>query len=90
VTRGEVRPAQGIAWVVEQYGVTIYCRDRGPLVSIAYPYAGLWALIADGTYASTRARDVLALLAGMDEGTAARQAARALSAWRTLGLLEGE
>jgi hypothetical protein len=88
--REEVRPAQDIAWVVEQYGVTLCHRDRGAVVSIAYPYASLWGMIADGTYAPIRARDVLVLLTGMDEREAERQATRALSSWQALGLLEGE
>lgn len=85
---GEVRPAPGIAWVVEQNGVTVVDRDRGALVSIAYPYAGLWAMIVGGTYTAGRACDLVMLLTGMDEGAVERQIVGALSSWRGLGLLE--
>jgi hypothetical protein len=88
VIRGEVRPAHGIGWVVERNGVTVFDRDRGALVSIAYPYAGLWAMIAGGAYTAGRACELMMLLTGMDEGTAERQAAASLFSWRELGLIQ--
>ena len=76
-----MRPATGVSWVVENYGVTV-TRPAGALfLSIPYPYAALWALIADGNYRAEFASRLLATLVPTDEQEAGHVAQRTLQQW---------
>jgi hypothetical protein len=91
VRRAVVRPAREVWWVVETRGVTLVRRDGdmpgAALLSIPYPYAALWALIADGRYTPQRARRMMALVSRADEGQAERGVERALAMWQGMGLV---
>ena len=44
----------GLLWFVETRGVTLCNRNESVRLSIPYPHAGLWALIANGNYGSVK------------------------------------
>jgi len=70
--------------------VSLVSRKQELFVSIPYPHAGLWAIIADGTYSPERARRLVALLMGSDEDEADREVTQALESWREAGLMVEE
>jgi hypothetical protein len=86
----KLKPAPGISWIVEVRGVTLVSRQRGAFASIPYPYAGLWAMVADGTYTPERARKLMALLMAVDEEESEREIVRTSAAWRGHGLVVTE
>lgn len=82
-----MRPSPDLSWFVEARGVTLVSPDLGAFLSIPYPHAGLWAILADGSYSLDRARELMALLMATDEDQAEREIGRTLTAWRDTGLL---
>ena len=82
-----LRPAPDLAWVVETRGLTLVRRRGGAFASIPYPHAGLWAILADGSYTPERARNLLALLLSIDEKAAERELVQTLAAWQEAGLI---
>lgn len=85
-----LKPAADIAWAVELRGVTLFSRRRNIYWSIPYPYAGLWAMLADGTYSLERARDLMALLTADGDEAAEHRVVSVVAAWRREGLLDVE
>ena len=83
-----MKPAAGLFWVVEDFGVTLYCREKGLHLSIPYPMAGLWALVANGNYDRETACDLIALLRAIDQPEAEDAVSKTLAGWRETGLLE--
>jgi hypothetical protein len=82
------RPARDISWVVETRGITLLRPKGDPAVSIPYPFAALWALIAEARYTPLRARSMMAVLLRVGEPAAEREIERVLTAWETMGLLD--
>jgi hypothetical protein len=82
------KPSPDISWTVETRGLSLVSRKQGRFVSIPYPHAGLWAMIADGTYSLERARRLMALLLGADERQAEEEIIRTLENWRKTGLVD--
>ena len=82
-----LRPAEHICWVVETRGVTLVSRDGAAPLSIPYPHAALWGVIADGHYTPQSARAMMALLCRTDEAYAEREIARVLAGWQDMGLV---
>jgi len=82
-----MRPSPDVSWVVEARGVTVVHPARGAFLSIPYPYAGLWAILAGGSDDMDRARRLMSLLLAIDEPRAELEIARALAVWREAGLL---
>ncbi len=85
-----MRPAPDISWIVETRGVTLIRGRRGSCLSIPYPHAGLWAMLADGTYSQECARDLMALLMVTDANHADREVLETLAVWQAAGLLVTE
>ena len=85
-----MRPSTDISWVVETRGVTLISRQQGVYVSIPYPHAGLWAILADGTYSPERARELMGILMATGEREAEGEVALTLAAWQKAGLLVTE
>ena len=83
-----MKPAAGLSWVVEDFGVTLFCREKGLHFSIPYPMAGLWSLVANGNYDRETARDLIALLRSVDPTESDDAVRAALTSWRGMGLLE--
>ena len=83
-----MKPAAGLSWVVEDFGVTLFCREKGLHLSIPYPMAGLWALVANGNYDRKTAGDLVALLRSTDRPAAEDAVRAALAFWRETGLVE--
>jgi len=85
-----LKPAPDMLWVVELRGTTVVVRSRGVYLSIPYPHAGLWAILADGTYSPERARALMACLMSASEEEAGREVERTLAAWLEAGFLVPE
>ncbi len=84
------RPAADLSWIVETRGATLIQRRHGAVASIPYPYAGLWALLADGRYTRDRARDMMSVLLQTPPQEAEKEIRRALATWRKAGFLQVE
>lgn len=82
-----MRPATGVSWVVENYGVTVTRRGGTLFMSIPYPDAALWALVAHGNYTPGRASRLLATIIRTDEETAHCTVEQALRHWLDEGLI---
>jgi hypothetical protein len=85
-----VRPSNRILWFVETRGVTIGSRDKSLSFSIPYPYAGLWALIANGNYHKECAVELMSHLMSTDRNKAEREVEETLVDWMQTGLLSKE
>lgn len=85
-----MKPAAQLSWFVERRGVTLASRDGAVCQSIPYPYAALWALVANGNYSPTYAATLMGLLMCADQPTAQREVAQTLAAWAQAGLIAGE
>lgn len=85
-----IRPSRRLTWFVEARGVTLCSYDRQLHVSIPYPHAGLWALIANGNYRPGPAAELMSVLLSVDRERAADEVASTLAAWRQAGFLEPE
>ena len=85
-----MRPSPGIRWVVETRGVTIAGADGLLRLSIPYPFAAVWALLAHGNYSPELAADLLASLAPMSPGEARRAVGDALRDGQEAGLLAAD
>lgn len=85
-----VKPSPNICWLVLKRGITLVSPETGPLASIPYPYAGLWALIAEGNVSQERARDLMAVLMSIDEQEAQGQVINTLTAWQKAGFVVGK
>ncbi len=83
-----MKPATGLSWLVEDSGVTLLRRDRGIHLSIPYPWAGLWALIANGNYTMETACDLMAVLQSISKAEAEDRIRNTLEAWVRQGLLK--
>lgn len=70
--------------------MTLVRGPGGAFVSIPYPYAGLWALLAEGACPGARANELMGLLTGADEKSSERNVARTLEDWRRTGLIVAE
>ncbi len=81
------RPASDVSWLVETRGVTVASRRCGVAMSIVYPYAGLWAMVADGSYTPDRARDLMALLMATSPQDAEKEVVRTLAVWLEMGYI---
>jgi hypothetical protein len=86
-----MKPAKHVTWYVEMQGVTLcvtLCGRHGNLrASIAYPHAGLWALIAHGNYSPARATEMMSVLMSIDRRQAESEVTDTLEAWRRAGLV---
>lgn len=85
-----MKPSPDISWVVEKRGVTLMNRRARVSFSIPYPAAGLWALLANGNYSLTGARDLMAILMSVSAPEAEQEVLRILAGWRDAGLLQDE
>ena len=83
-----MKPSSHLTWFVETRGVTLSSHDRRLDVSIPYPYAGLWALIANGNYSPGLAAELMSVLLSVDKEQAAGEVALTLAAWQQAGYLE--
>lgn len=79
--------APGIQWVVERQGITLFSADAARCVSLPYPGAGLWALLANGNYTPAAARELFEVLLDADAAQASAAVAGLLAAWTSMGLL---
>ena len=59
-------------------------------LSIPYPQAGLWALVANGNYSKARAVELMSVLMSIGRQEAERKVEDTLSAWMQAGLLSEE
>ena len=82
-----MKPSNQITWFVEMQGVTLCSRDRNVRRSIPYPHAGLWALIANGNYNSSRATEMMSILMSVAGPEAEYEVGETLAEWRRAGLL---
>jgi len=82
-----MKPSIQVTWFVEMQGVTLYSRDTKVRRSIPYPYAGLWALIADGNYNPSRATEMMSILMSVAGPEAEYEVGETLAEWRRAGLL---
>jgi len=82
-----MKPAKHVVWHVEMQGVTLCSRHRNLRASIAYPHAGLWALIAHGNYSPASAAEMMSVLMSIDRRKAEREVADTLEAWRRAGFV---
>jgi hypothetical protein len=83
-----MKPSSRITWFVETRGVTLSGAALSLHVSIPYPYAGLWALIANGNYSPGLAAELMSVLLSVDRDQAASEVALTLAAWQQAGYLE--
>ena len=82
-----MRPSCWVSWFVEMQGVTLYSRDESVRLSIPYPHAGLWELIANGNYRKDRAIELMSILMSAGRQEAEREVEETLSAWMRGGLV---
>ena len=82
------KPSPDIFYVVETRGVSLVNRKKRQTISIPYPYAGLWGMIACGTYGRESTRRLMALLLAVDEMEAEKRIIRTLEGWLNAGFLE--
>lgn len=82
-----MNPVPHLSWFVETRGVTLVHRDRGVELSIPYPYAGLWALIANGNFELTFATEMMGILLSVARREAAREVRETLEVWRKASLI---
>jgi hypothetical protein len=85
-----MKPSNRIVWHVETRGVTIGSRDRSISISIPYPYAGLWSLIANGNYRKDSAVALMSHLMQAERNRAAIEVEKTLMDWMQTGLLSKE
>jgi hypothetical protein len=85
-----MKPAPCISWFVERQGVTVYGRNGEISLSIPYPYAGLWALVANGNYTPSAAANLMSVLLDASPDEARRSVAETLASWTELGLISGD
>ena len=85
-----MKPASGICWFVETQGVTLTSRAGRVRLSIPYPHAGLWALIANGCHSPKRAVELVSILMTVDADTASHEVEKTLEVWRQMGIITGE
>ncbi len=85
-----MRPAQGISWFVETRGATLGSQDGGIRLSIPYPHAALWAIIANGNYRRDWAVDLIRTLLCTDKDTAQREVEKTLDVWLQTGIVSGD
>jgi len=82
-----MKPSRKVSWFVETRGVTLWSRDGSVCLSIPYPHAGLWALIANGNYNPACAAELLSVLMSIGRQEAMREVEKTLAAWRQEGFL---
>jgi hypothetical protein len=82
-----MKPSDRLSWFVEVGGVTLWDRHGGKHLSIPYPHAGLWALIANGNYSKAYAVELMRLLMPASRKAAQHEVEATLSAWTGLGLI---
>lgn len=81
-----MRPSSGLSWFVETRGVTLWSRS-GTRLSIPYPHAGLWALVANGNYNKVFAAELMSVLMSAGKQEAEREVETTLAAWKEAGLV---
>jgi hypothetical protein len=82
----ELRPAADVAWAVEDDCITLWRRGAAP-VSLRYPEAAAWDLVARGA-SNARMVRLLAAIWAIGEKGAAEQLEALLMQWRHRGWLE--
>ena len=85
-----ITPAQGISWFIEIRGATLGSQDGGIRLSIPYPHAALWAIIANGNYGQRLAVELMQALLCTDKDTARREVEKSLDAWLQMGIISRE
>jgi hypothetical protein len=85
-----MKPSSRIVWFIETRGVTLCSHDKRLNLSIPYPYAGLWALIANGNYRKDYAVELMSHLLLADRNRAEREVEETLDDWIRAGLLSRE
>ncbi len=83
-----MKPSSHLTWFVEARGVTLSRHSPSLHVSIPYPFAALWALIANGNYSPGFAAELMSVLLSIDREQAADEVALTLAAWQQAGYLE--
>ena len=84
----ELETSPGIGWIVERHGVTVVRRNEGAFLSIPYPHAALWAIVADGTYTLERGRELMAAITGKGDRQAEHEVTKTITAWVDAELIE--
>ncbi len=82
-----MRPAQGISWFIEMRGATLGSQGGGIRLSIPYPQAALWAIIANGNYRQDLAVELMMALLCTDKAAAQREVEKSLDVWLQLGIV---
>jgi hypothetical protein len=82
-----MRPAPDIVWFVESRGVTLAGPGGILRLSIPYPFAALWALIANGNYSPAFAVELMMALAPLSREQAHALVADTIHHWRETGIL---
>jgi hypothetical protein len=82
-----MKPSSRLSWFVETRGVTLSSRDGNVHLSIPYPHAGLWALIANGNYRKDRAVELMSILMSVGKQEAEREIEETISTWIRAGIL---
>jgi len=84
-----VRPSPGVSWIVETTGVTLLYRD-GVRLSIPYPSAALWALVANGNYEKGFATELVSILRTTGRREAEEDVEQTLAGWIRAGLVTAD